>query len=34
MFSQGMLFQDAFVSIKLAERGMANLYNKNEKGKK
>lgn len=34
MFSQGMLFQDAFVSIKLDERGMSNLYNKNEKGKK
>lgn len=33
MFSQGMLFQDAFVSIKLAERGMSNLYNKNEKEK-
>lgn len=33
MFSQGMLFQDIFVSIKLAERGMSNLYDKNEKEK-
>lgn len=30
----GYAFPGCFVSIKLAERGMSNLYNKNEKGKK